>query len=133
MSEESDGIRSRLSVSGKAGENVSGVGGFPCHVSACGLVCGLGSCPGVSRPGPFRILRASRRMLCRRCSCEDMKGAELRSPVQRVMSTQSRDSLRCVRSLVSCGRRRGVSGERLRWIGWWVRRRRWSDCVVMYR
>lgn len=37
------------------------------------------------------IAKASRIMECRRRSWEDMKGAEWRSPVQRVMSMQSRD------------------------------------------
>lgn len=46
---------------------------------------------GPSSTGPFRVVIASRRMECRRCSCEDINVAEFLSPVQRVMSMQSRD------------------------------------------
>ena len=86
---------------------------------------------GVRRAGPLSTERASRSRECRRWSCELMKGAECRSPVQRVMATMSRDWLSRVRRVVSGVRRRGwvVLRERLR--GAWVRRRRasvWLSC-----
>ena len=52
---------------------------------------------GVRRFGPLRTERASRRREWSRWSCEEMKRAEWRSPVQRVMSIRSRDWLRRVR------------------------------------
>lgn len=55
-----------------------------------------------------------------------MKGAEWRSPVQRVMSTQSRDWLIRVRRWERWGRMRGWEGESERWRCGWVLRRRWS-------
>jgi hypothetical protein len=47
-----------------------------------------------------------------------MKEAEWRSPVQRVMSTQSRDWFKSVRRVVSAGRMSGLVGERERVRGW---------------
>jgi hypothetical protein len=85
---------------------------------------------GVRRFGPLRTERASRRREWRRWSCEEMKRAEWRSPVQRVMSIRSRDWLRRVRRVVRGGRRRGWVGERVRFRGGWVRRRRASVCFV---
>jgi hypothetical protein len=82
-------------------------------------------------PGGERRPRASRIILCRRRSWEDMKDGECLSPVQRVMSTQSRDWLRRVRRVVRAGRTRGRVGERVRVRGCMerVRRRRWSVCL----
>lgn len=66
---------------------------------------------GTSRFGPLRMPTASSRMECRRRSCEDMNVAECRSPVQRVMSMQSRDWLRRVRREERLGRARGWSED----------------------
>jgi hypothetical protein len=76
------------------------------------------------RLGPLSTEIASRRRECRRCSCEEMKGAECRSPVQRVMATMSRDWLRRVRRVVRGERRSGWVVLRVRLRGGWVRRRR---------
>jgi hypothetical protein len=89
---------------------------------------GLEGFVGERREGPLSRASASRIMECRRWSWEDMKGAECRSPVQRVMSTQSRDSFRRLRSWERAGRMSGWSGERWRCVWGWVLRRRWSDC-----
>lgn len=83
---------------------------------------------GVRRDGPLSNDKVSRSIWWRRWSCEDMKGAEWRSPVQRVMSTQSRDWLRMVRRWERWGSMRGWDGERERWRCGWVFRRRWSVC-----
>lgn len=80
---------------------------------------------GASRTAGRIIAIASRMMECRRRSCEDMKGAEWRSPVQRVMSMQSRDWLRSVRRWESVGRGRGLVGWRVRSMCGRVLRRRW--------
>lgn len=53
---------------------------------------------GSRRGGPFSRAIASRIMEWRRCSWEDMKEEEDRSPVQRLMSMQSRDWFRRVRN-----------------------------------
>ena len=79
---------------------------------------------GVSSTGPLSTERASRRRACKRCSCELMKGAEWRSPVQRVMATMSRDWLSRVRRVVRGARTRGCVVLRVRFRGAWVRRRR---------
>jgi hypothetical protein len=63
---------------------------------------------------------------CRRWSCELMKRAECRSPVQRVMATMSRDWFSRVRRVVRGLRRRGCVVLRVRLRGGWVRRRRAS-------
>jgi hypothetical protein len=109
-----------LRLSGRGGEKELGSGG-EVHVGSCGG-------EGERRLGPRRRESDSRRIECRRCSWLDMKGAECRSPVQRVMSTQSRDWFRRVRRLERAGRMRGVSGERERWVCGRVLRRRWSVC-----
>lgn len=57
-----------------------------------------------------------------------MKGAEWRSPVQRVMSTQSRAWFRRVRREERGARTRGSVGERERTRGAWVLSLRWSVC-----
>lgn len=61
-----------------------------------------------------------------------MKGAECRSPVQRVMSTQSRDWLSRVRRELRGVRGRECRGERVsvRVCGR-VLRRRWSVCLAI--
>jgi len=108
-------------LSGKGGEKEFGSGGV--------VQVGSWGGEGESKEGPRRRVRDSRRMLCRRWSWEDIKGAEWRSPVQRVISTQSRDWLRRVRRFDNAGRTRGVSGERERWVAGRVLRRRWSVCL----
>jgi hypothetical protein len=125
----SNKLRCRLSVGGRAGVNVSGSGGLSFH--ACpGLGWGgIGVVvpevlEGVRRFGPLSMEIASRRRECSRCSCEEMKGAECRSPVYRVMSTMSRDWFRRVRRVVRGGRRSECVGVRVKWRGGWVRRRR---------
>ena len=134
------GGRAGVKVVGEGGEVCqvgSGVGGFAFGDSVAPAILGAESGDGVtgrdglvgeSRSGPFSRASASRIMPCRRCSCEEMKGASWRSPVQRVMSTQSRDWLRRVRSWERGGRRSGLSGESWRCVGGWVLRRRYSDC-----
>ena len=91
---------------GRTGSKISGEGGFS-HQSVefggatwGGVEAGVGFW-GWSKGGPLRSAMASRIMLCNRCSWEDMNGAECRSPVHRVMSTQSRDWFRRVRRVVS--------------------------------
>jgi hypothetical protein len=117
---------------------VSGSGGFSFQGRDCGSGIGVlvpEEWVGVRRLGPLRTERASRRRACRRCNCEEMKDAECRSPVQRVMSIRSRDWLRRVRRVVRGGRRRGCVGERERLRGGWVRRRRasvWFDCQLSF-
>ncbi len=49
--------------------------------------------------GPLSMCRASVIRECNNRSCEEMKMAEWRSPVQRVISTQSKDWLRRLRSV----------------------------------
>jgi hypothetical protein len=121
---ESKSVRASETVGGKAGVKVAGSGGFSNQDVSSGdwgivVLCtpgvgegGLEGLVGERREGPLRSDTASRMMLWRRCSWELMKGAEFRSPVQRVMSTQSRDSLRRVRSWERVGRMRGWSEER---------------------
>lgn len=65
---------------------------------------------GASRTAGRVIASASRVMECKRRSWEDMKDAEWRSPVQRVMSMQSRDWFRRVRRWESVGRGSGLVG-----------------------
>ncbi len=78
--------------------------------------------------GGFMMPSASLTMECRRRNCEEMKDAEWRSPVQRVMSMQSRDWLRSPRRWERVGRGRGLCGSRERLRGGSVLRRRWSVC-----
>jgi len=126
----SESVRENERVEGRAGSNVAGSGGDSYQFVSGGDGCdfggiwalgagegGLDGFVGARRTGPLSRARASRRMLWRRWSCEDMKGAEWRSPVQRVMSTQSRDWLRRVRSWESEGRIRGWDSESWRWVG----------------
>ncbi len=102
------------------------------HFRSTGLSAGLGDGAGdwfgvgtgCSNTGPLSRDTASRMMPCRRRSWEDMKDAACRSPVQRVISTQSRDSFRRVRRSVRAWRRRGCVEERARARGGWVFRRR---------
>jgi len=72
---------------------------------------------GVSSTGPLSTESASSSKECSRWSCELMKGAECRSPVQRVMATMSRDWLRRVRSAVKGARTRGCVVLRVRFKG----------------
>ena len=78
---------------------------------------------------PLRVCRASVIRECNKRSWEEMKMAEWRSPVQRVMSTQSRDWSRRLRRATRGVSTIGWSGLRTRWIGYWVRRRRFKDFI----
>lgn len=77
---------------------------------------------------PFSNDSASRIIPCKSRSCEDMKDAECRSPVQRVMSTQSRAWFKRVRRVERGGRMSGSVGERVRIRGEWVLSLRWRVC-----
>ena len=94
----------------------------------------VGGGVGSDGPGGLNKLNASRIIPCKSRNWEDMKEAEWRSPVQRVMSTQSRDWFKSVRRVVSAGRMSGLVGERERVRGWMGRvlRRRWSVCFNSY-
>jgi hypothetical protein len=103
-------------VSGKGGEKDAGSSGSNVQES-----------DGEGSGGPFKVCRASVRREWRRRSCEEMNDAECRSPVQRVISTQSRDWLIRARSVASSGRTMGCVGLRVRCKAAWVRRRNWRD------
>jgi hypothetical protein len=92
----------------------------------------VGGGVGSDGPGGLNKLNASRIIPCKSRNWEDMKEAEWRSPVQRVISTQSRDWLRRVRRVVRAGRMSGLVGERERVRGWMGRvlRRRESVCFI---
>lgn len=105
--EPSEIVRSRERFEGNGGENVSGSTGLCAQFKEAGVWVGASR-----REVPLRTSLASVRILWRRCSCEDMKRAEWRSPVQRVISTQSRLWFRRLRSWVRGWRRRGRVGER---------------------
>jgi hypothetical protein len=81
--------RSKLNPAGSGGVKLSGLGG-ECVQAGPWVVEGEEGSLGLRRLGPFRTCRASRRMECKRRSWEEMKEALSRSPVQRVMSMQSR-------------------------------------------
>lgn len=85
-SEPSETVRSSERFDGKGGLKVAGSMGLCAQFRD-----DMAGVAGSSKEGPLRTAFASERMLCRRWSWEDMKGAECLSPVQRVMSTQSRD------------------------------------------
>jgi hypothetical protein len=70
----------------------------------------------------------SRMMVCKSSVWEEMKDAECRSPVQRVISIQSRDWFKRWRRCVSCGRGNGEVGVREMVMGGEVCRRRRSVC-----
>ena len=111
--------------------NVSGSGGASNQACPSGVGIGVevpdsAEWIGVRSAGPLSTESASRSKEWRRWSCEDIKGAECRSPVQRVMATMSRDWLRSVRRVVRGLRRRGCDGFKERFRGAWVRRRRVS-------
>ena len=94
---------------GSGGSKASGEIGVVRHVTS-GSEEGVG---GEERgKGPLRTDFASLIIEWSRRSWEEIKGAELRSPVQRVMSTQSRDSLKRVRRVVREFRMRGWVGDR---------------------
>lgn len=78
--------------------------------------------------GPLSTFRASLIILWRRWSCDEMKIAEDRSPVQRVISTQSRDWFRRVRSCVKGSRMRGDSVLRTSCVGGMALGRSWRVC-----
>lgn len=86
-----------------------------------------GVCGGWPGGDPFKVARASEMMEWSSRSWPDMNAAEVRSPVQRVMSTQSRALLTRVRRVTRGLRTKGFSVLSVRCMGGWVRRRRTSD------
>lgn len=108
MSDEEVGMRCSDSVGGRAGAKVcvstmhsyhGGLCSFPASPLVRGATGSGFAVPGrgAVREGPVRTPWASRRMEWSRWSCEVMNGAEWRSPVHRVISTQSRALFRRVR------------------------------------
>lgn len=74
----------------------------------------------------LRRAMASFRMEWRRCSWPDMKLAECLSPVQRAMSTQSRDWFSNVLRFDNAGKTKGLFGDSERCVCGRVLRRKWS-------
>jgi len=111
MREESDSVRSSERLGGRAGLKVFGLRGLsnqfvPPELVGGGVFLGVGF-EGESKAGPFSSPTASSIIECSKRSWEEMKGADVRSPVQRVMSMQSRDWFRRVRRAVNGARRSG--------------------------
>jgi len=120
--DDSSSVKCKERVGGRAGVKVSGSGGISNQACPGGVGIGVlvpdsAEWMGVSSTGPLSTESASRRREWRRWSCELMKGAEWRSPVQRVMATMSRDWLRRVRSAVKGARTRGCVVLRVRFKG----------------
>lgn len=68
--EPSEIERSRERFDGNGGEKISGSMGL------CAQFREEGVCGDSRREGPLSTSLASVRILCRRCNCDDMKGAE---------------------------------------------------------
>lgn len=144
--EESERSRFRARVEGKEGVKEVGEGGFLVHssrppeaprprpeedLSTPGVVDVFAEPEWVRNVFPFSKERASRIRPWRRRSWEEMKGAEWRSPVQRVMSTQSRAWFRRLRREERGERMRGSVCEAVRERGGWVLSLRWIVCCFV--
>lgn len=137
MREESERVRSSERLSGREGLKVFGSRGLsnqfvPPELVGGGVFPGVGL-EGERRAGPFSSPKASSIIECSNRSWEEMKEADVRSPVQRVISMQSRDWFSRVRRAVNGGRRSGCLGSevgdgcgsvRTRGEGWRVFNRR---------